>query len=74
MRAAALGRRQKGAGMNKSEKFWNKCARKYSKEKIKDEEGYRKTLEDTQKYLGQEKIVLEIGCGTGTTALSWPLM
>ncbi len=55
--------------MNKSEKFWDKIARKYSKEKIKDEEGYRKTLEDTRKYLSNEKTVLEIGCGTGTTAL-----
>jgi len=55
--------------MNKAEKFWDKTARKYSKEKVKDEEGYQKTLDDTRKYLGPEKVVLEIGCGTGTTAL-----
>jgi len=53
----------------KSEKFWNKTARKYSKQPVKDEKGYHKTLEDTKKYLGREKTVLEIGCGTGTTAL-----
>ena len=55
--------------MNTSEKFWDKTARKYSRQKIKDEAGYQRTLEDTKKYLGPEKTVLEIGCGTGTTAL-----
>ncbi len=55
--------------MNPSEKFWNKTARKYAKDPIKDMEGYEKTLEDTKKYLGAEKTVLEFGCGTGTTAL-----
>ena len=28
-----------------------------------------KTLNDTRKYLNSEASVLEIGCGTGTTAL-----
>lgn len=54
--------------MNKSEKFWDKMANKYSKSKIKDEEGYEKTLDDTKKFLKRESAVLEIGCGTGTTA------
>ncbi len=43
-------------------------ANKYSKSKIKDEEGYEKTLDDTKKFLKRESAVLEIGCGTGTTA------
>ncbi|MBZ0166493.1 MAG: class I SAM-dependent methyltransferase, partial [Candidatus Omnitrophica bacterium] len=55
--------------MNQSEKFWNKTARKYAKGPIKDMAGYEKTLEDTRKYLGSDKTVLEFGCGTGTTAL-----
>ncbi len=55
--------------MHKDEKFWDKTAKKYSKSDIKDKEGYHKTLEDTKKYLGRDKAVLEIGCGTGTTAL-----
>ncbi len=55
--------------MNKSEKFWDKIAKKYSKSKIKDEEGYEKTLDDTRKFLTNDAAVLEIGCGTGTTAL-----
>ena len=55
--------------MNKSEKFWDKIAKKYSKSDIKDKEGYNKTLDDTRKFLKKEAVVLEIGCGTGTTAL-----
>ena len=55
--------------MNKSEKFWDKTAKKYSKSDIKDKEGYNKTLDDTRKFLKREAAVLEVGCGTGTTAL-----
>jgi len=55
--------------MNKSQKFWDKTAKKYSKSDIKDKEGYNKTLDDTRKFLKREAAVLEIGCGTGTTAL-----
>ncbi len=55
--------------MNRSENFWDKIARKYSKSDVKDKEGYSKTLGETRKFLKKEAVVLEIGCGTGTTAL-----
>ena len=55
--------------VNKSEKFWNKVAKKYSKSDVKDKEVYNKTLDDTRKFLEKNAVVLEIGCGTGTTAL-----
>ncbi len=55
--------------MDKSAKFWDKIARKYSKSDVKDKEGYQKTLDDTRKYLRKDATVLEVGCGTGTTAL-----
>ena len=55
--------------MNKPEKFWDKYARKYSKSDVKDKKGYKKTLDDTRKFLRREAAVLEIGCGTGSTAL-----
>jgi len=55
--------------MNRAEKFWDKTAKKYSKSDVKDKEGYNKTLDDTRKFLQKQAAVLEIGCGTGTTAL-----
>ena len=53
----------------KSEKFWDMFAKRYSKSAVKDEEGYKKTLDDTRRFLKRKAAVLEIGCGTGTTAL-----
>ena len=44
--------------ISKAEKFWNKTARKYSREKIKDQKGYQKTLDDTRRYLGPEANVI----------------
>ncbi|MDO8903036.1 class I SAM-dependent methyltransferase [Hydrogenophaga sp.] len=50
-------------------RFWNKIARKYARDPIGDIAGYEKTLERVQALLAPEHEVLEIGCGTGTTAL-----
>jgi ubiquinone/menaquinone biosynthesis C-methylase UbiE len=49
--------------------FWDKAADKYSKKPVKDMENYRKTLDCTRRYLSASDEVLEVGCGTGTTAL-----
>ena len=49
--------------------FWDKAADKYSKKPVKDMENYRKTLDCTRRYLSTSDEVLEVGCGTGTTAL-----
>lgn len=43
--------------------------KKYAKDPIKDMEAYKYTLERTRSYLGTEDEVLELGCGTGATAL-----
>lgn len=48
--------------------FWDKIAPKYAKSLIGDVAAYEYTLERTQSYLGPEDSVLELGCGTGTTA------
>lgn len=48
--------------------FWDKIASKYAKSPIGDVAAYEYTLERTQSYLGPEDRVLELGCGTGTTA------
>lgn len=49
--------------------FWDRIADKYATDPIKDMEGYRYTLERTRSFLGPQDRVVEIGCGTGSTAL-----
>ena len=55
--------------MNKTEKFWNKIAKRYSKQPIADEAAYQTKLKKTQEYLRPDMEILEFGCGTGSTAL-----
>lgn len=50
-------------------KFWDRVARKYAADPIKDMAGYERTVERTRQLLPPSATVLEIGCGTGTTAL-----
>lgn len=50
-------------------RFWDRAARKYAAAKIADEAGYEVTLTRVQALLQPEDSVLEIGCGTGSTAL-----
>ena len=50
--------------------FWNKRADKYSKQPVPDEDAYRKKLEKTREYFRPDMDVLEIGCGTGSTAIA----
>lgn len=51
-------------------RFWDRLAKRYSRHKVGDEASYRRKLEETRAYLTPASEVLEIGCGTGTTALS----
>lgn len=53
----------------KDEKFWDGVSRKYAAGKIADMAGYERTLERAAGYLHADGHALEIGCGTGTTAL-----
>lgn len=55
--------------MEKSAKFWDRIAKRYSKQPIADEASYQKKLEVTREYLQPDMKVLEIGCGTGSTAI-----
>lgn len=55
--------------MKTAETFWDDAAEKYAKSAIADEASYRYTLERTQSYLSADDKVLEVGCGTGSTAL-----
>jgi 2-polyprenyl-3-methyl-5-hydroxy-6-metoxy-1,4-benzoquinol methylase len=50
-------------------RFWNRLARQYAADPIADLPGYEKSLARTAAQLDRTCSVLEIGCGTGTTAL-----
>ena len=49
--------------------FWNKIAPRYAKDPIADMKAYEYTLGRTLSYLSPDDHVLEIGAGTGSTAL-----
>lgn len=55
--------------MKSDTRFWNKIAPKYAKTPIADEAAYQHKLERTRSYFTPDATVLEIGCGTGSTAL-----
>lgn len=55
--------------MQNTAEFWDKTALKYAKSKIADMDAYTYTLERTRSYLSPKDNVLEVGCGTGSTAL-----
>lgn len=50
-------------------RFWDRMSRRYAKAAISDQAGYERTLERTRALLAPDHRVLELGCGTGTTAL-----
>jgi SAM-dependent methyltransferase len=50
-------------------RFWDRNAQRYARSVIKDMAGYERTLARTTDLIAGTNVVLEIGCGTGTTAL-----
>lgn len=50
--------------------FWDKIAKRYSKQPVADEAAYQKKLQFTREYLQPDMEVLEFGCGTGSTAIA----
>ncbi len=50
--------------------FWDKIAEKYAKRPVADEAAYQRKLEVTRGYFRPDMAVLEIGCGTGSTAIA----
>ncbi len=55
--------------LSKDAAFWSKQSRKYAASPIGDLDGYLNTLERTKSYLKSSDRALEMGCGTGSTAL-----
>ena len=49
--------------------FWDRSARRYAARPVADEKAYETTLERTRAWLKPTDDVLEIGCGTGSTAI-----
>ena len=48
--------------------FWNRVARRYAGMSLRNPSAYEATLDRVRAHLGQEDRVLELGCGTGSTA------
>lgn len=55
--------------MSADTEFWNRAAPKYAAGPVADIGGYERTLARVQGLLGPADRVLELGCGTGSTAL-----
>lgn len=56
--------------MTHSSAFWDKVAERYSKKPVVDEAAYQEKLRITRDYFRSDMEVLEIGCGTGSTAVA----
>ncbi|MCA6120351.1 methyltransferase domain-containing protein [Bradyrhizobium sp. WSM 1704] len=55
--------------MENDARFWDRSARRYAARPVADQAEYERTLERTHALLKPSDKVLELGCGTGTTAL-----
>lgn len=49
--------------------FWNNVSLKYAKKAVPSEDIYQEKLKRTQKLFNKNSIIMEFGCGTGTTSL-----
>lgn len=49
--------------------FWDRIAPKYAKQAISNPDAYEDTLARVKTYLGADTVAVELGCGTGSTAL-----
>lgn len=54
--------------MNKSKEFWDNASKNYDKTEERFEYIHSKSRENTKKYLNSSNIVMDYGCGTGTTS------
>ncbi len=56
--------------MTRSARFWDRIAERYAKKPVGDEAAYQKKLAVTREFFRPDMQVLEIGCGTGSTAIA----
>lgn len=55
--------------MTTTAEFWDKISIKYAKKDVPSQDIYEEKLARTQKLFTKDSIVMEFGCGTGTTSL-----
>ena len=55
--------------MTTSAKFWDNISKKYSKRAVPSEDIYQEKLKRTQRLFNKDNVIMEFGCGTGTTSL-----
>ena len=55
--------------MSTSADFWDKVSIKYAQKAVPSEDIYQEKLKRTQKLFKKDSIMMEFGCGTGTTSL-----
>lgn len=67
--AGPAGRHAGKPDMTKDAQFWDRVADKYTASPIKNMAAYELTMDRTRSYLSPEMDVLEVGCGSGSTAL-----
>jgi ubiquinone/menaquinone biosynthesis C-methylase UbiE len=51
-------------------RFWDRIAERYARRPVADEATYQRKLAKTREYLRPDMQVLELGCGTGSTAIA----
>lgn len=51
-------------------RFWDWIAPRYARTAVADEAAYQRKLAVTREHLGPRAEVLELGCGTGSTAIA----
>ena len=56
--------------MSRSGKFWDRIAKRYARKPVGNEAAYQRKLAKTREYFRADMEVLEIGCGTGSTAIA----
>ena len=56
--------------MDRSTRFWDRIAKRYSRQPIGDEAAYQNKLKVTREYFEPHMEALELGCGTGSTAIA----
>ena len=56
--------------VNHTARFWDRIAHRYAAKPVADQGAYERKLAITREYLNLESNVIELGCGTGSTAIA----